>query len=435
MKNSILIIGAGAAGSMAAYLLSKAGKNVTLLEARNRAGGRIYTLNDISFFNHTELGAEFIHGDLPVTINLLKEAGISYRSANAEMWQFRNNCFEANSMVINDWDKLLEKLNELKQDTNIYDFLLKEFPGIKYEELRDSVWKYVSGYDTADPRQASAFALRKEWQNEEPDTQHRVNGGYGAVITFLLNQCKANGGEVFFNTVAKEIKWQDGKVSVFTTDGKAYEAEILIIAIPLGVLQAKHSHTATVTFNPPVPEHLFALKQIGFGSVIKVLFEFKRSFWLDTKIQETTNHNINAMGYLFSDQEIPTWWTQVPDNSNVLTGWIGGPAAHSKLNLTDSDIALQGLQSLSVIFKCTVQELKGELIASRIMNWTADPFTLGSYAYDMINSADARKVLNTPVSHTLYFTGEYLYEGAAMGTVEAALSSATYVANKILGNK
>ena len=65
--SDILIIGAGATGLMAAYKLSEAGKKVIVLEARNRTGGRIHTMSHESFFKHAELGAEFVHGDLPVT--------------------------------------------------------------------------------------------------------------------------------------------------------------------------------------------------------------------------------------------------------------------------------------------------------------------------------------------------------------------------------
>jgi predicted NAD/FAD-dependent oxidoreductase len=66
------------------------------------------------------------------------------------------------------------------------------------------------------------------------------------------------------------------------------------------------------------------------------------------------------------------------------------------------------------------------------MNWTADPFTLGSYAYDTVEAPEARKILNTSIQDTLFFTGEYLYEGAEMGTVEAALTSGLDVAERML---
>ena len=74
MKNKVIIIGAGAAGLMAARLLAEQGYTVTILEAQDRTGGRIHTLHDKSFAQPVELGAEFIHGNLPVTIGLLKES-------------------------------------------------------------------------------------------------------------------------------------------------------------------------------------------------------------------------------------------------------------------------------------------------------------------------------------------------------------------------
>src|ERR1700748_2470350 len=94
MRNiEVLIIGAGAAGLMAEYTLTRAGKNVTVLEARNRIGGRIHTLDDASFFKHAELGAEFVHGNLPVTLRLLHEAGLEYYSAWGEMWHYHEGKF------------------------------------------------------------------------------------------------------------------------------------------------------------------------------------------------------------------------------------------------------------------------------------------------------------------------------------------------------
>jgi monoamine oxidase len=63
----IIIIGAGAAGLMAARELARAGKRVTILEARDRCGGRIYPLPAADFGYPAEGGAEFIHGEARVT--------------------------------------------------------------------------------------------------------------------------------------------------------------------------------------------------------------------------------------------------------------------------------------------------------------------------------------------------------------------------------
>jgi monoamine oxidase len=432
MKNTVLIIGAGAAGLMAARILSNAGKTVTVLEARNRTGGRIHTLSYTLFFKHTELGAEFIHGNLPVTLKLLKEAKINYRSANAEMWSYENGNFEENSMVIEDWGLLIKRLNELQRDTNIYDFLQKEFPGNKYAELRDSVWKFVSGYDTADPRKASAFALRNEWQNELENAQHRVNGGYCSLINYLVSECRAKSGKVLLNSVVKDIHWKKGYVKVVCEDAVVYEAEQLLVAMPLGVLQATKAERGAITFEPEVPAYSQAIQQMEFGAVIKILLEFTNAFWLDNKTEGIAGKDVKKMGYLFSDEEIPTWWTQAPDQSKVLTGWIGGPAAADKIAMPDEEILERGLQSLAHIFKRGMEELKGMLVARRIINWTADPFTRGSYAYDTVETPIARKLLSMPIEDAIFFTGEYLYEGTAMGTVEAALTNGEEVAKKML---
>ncbi len=162
MKNTeIIVIGAGATGLMAAYELTKAGKRVIVLEARNRIGGRIHTLDDTSFFKYAELGAEFVHGDLPVTLKVLKEAGIEIIPASGEMWNYRNGKFSKEYQQIDHWGLLMQKLSKLEQDTSIGVFLQQEFGEDEYAGLRDWVSRFVAGYDGADPFKASAFALRK----------------------------------------------------------------------------------------------------------------------------------------------------------------------------------------------------------------------------------------------------------------------------------
>src|SRR5207249_352417 len=77
MDADIIIVGAGAAGLMAARELSERGKKVFVLEARERIGGRICPLPQEVWGYPAQGGAEFIHGEAPVTHELLKEASLT----------------------------------------------------------------------------------------------------------------------------------------------------------------------------------------------------------------------------------------------------------------------------------------------------------------------------------------------------------------------
>jgi monoamine oxidase len=418
-KSDILIIGAGATGLMAGYQLAKKGKKITLLEARNRTGGRIHTIENESFFKRAELGAEFIHGDLPVTINILQEAGIAYSPAGGTMVRYKDSQFIEDEQFVEDWDVLMKKLNKLETD--------------KYKKLRESVTRFVSGYDTADPELVSVFALREEWQNEDEGAQHRVDTGYCDMIRYLVDQIKAHKGRIYLNSVVSDIDWKPGNVKVITESGMIYSAEKLLVAMPLGVLQAEKGEKGAVAFHPAIKDRAEAIKAMGFGAIIKFLLEFDEVFWENEAITHLAGKSLKGIGFLFSEEAIPTWWTQAPKRSALLTGWLGGlPAAERKDMDTEALLQL-ALDSLSTVFSINADELKTKLIAWNVSNWTGEPFTRGSYSYDTVEAPKARKLLNEPVEDTLYFAGEYLYDGPAMGTVEAALTSGVDVAEKMLG--
>ncbi|MBE9585766.1 FAD-dependent oxidoreductase [Mucilaginibacter sp. JRF] len=432
-KTDVLVIGAGASGLMAAYNLTRAGKTVTILEARNRIGGRIHTITNELFFQQAELGAEFVHGNLPVTLQLLNEAGIKYEHAGFEMWQYDNGRFTQNGEFIEGWDELIEKLSELTTDMPITEFLDTYFADERYAPLRKSAIRFVSGYDTAIPAKASAKALGNEWQNEDDEHQYRLTHGYCGMIKYLADTCKSVGNQIVLGSIVKNIHWEKGRVTATTADGIVYTADKAVIALPLGVLQAKDNAQSAITFTPEIPEQLNAIKQIGFGAIIKVLLEFDHAFWHDDAITKLVGAELKNMGFLLSSEAVPTWWTQSPYDTPILTGWLGGPAAFDRKDTSNEDMLQLALTSLSRIFKIAPDILKSKLIAWNIANWTADPFTLGSYAYDTVDSAEARQILFKPIDHTLFFCGEYLYDGPKMGTVEAALSSGKKVARLIVG--
>lgn len=424
---NVIIIGAGAAGLMAARLLAKAGKQVVVLEARNRTGGRIHSIDDASFFKGAELGAEFVHGDLPVTLALLDEAGIGHRHAGGDMWHYKNGRFSEDDEQMEGWDDLMKNLIKLRQDISISDFLNKYFPGEKYQPLKKSVLRFVAGYDTADPDKASAFALREEWMNEDDGAQHRVDGGYCRMISYLSNEIKSAGGKIYLNNPVKEIDWTSKPVKVITQTGEIYEADKVLVALPLGILQLSAQDSGHINFSPSINTHTDALQQIGFGAIIKILFRFDQPFW-----KQIDGQDLKDMAFLLTEEKVPTWWTQTPEDEPVLTGWLGGGPAKAVEHASEEELFDMAIASLSNIFKIDVAELKDRLIARYIVNWTADPYTRGSYAYDTVTSAQARAVLSSPAGETIYFAGEYLYQGPSMGTVEAALTSGKNAAESIL---
>ena len=423
-KTEIIIIGAGATGLMAAYQLSRSGKKVAVIEARDRIGGRIHTLNNSSFSSEVELGAEFIHGNLPLTLQLLQEAGINYYPAAGEMWQASNGKLSRRSWDMPGWEDLMTALFELKEDISIAAFLENNFGASQYAQLRASVIGFIAGYDTADPARASTFALRSEWQQDDEEDQYRISGGYRQMIAYLERQCKANGVEFLLNTPAKHIDWINAGVKVTVQSGDLFLSDRVVIAVPLGVLKAEKGQSASLLFEPPIAEYQKAIQQMGFGGIIKLLLEFKTPFW--------ENGDAEKIGFILSDEAIPTWWTQYPVASNILTGWLGGLPAEAKKELNELELLELALQSLANIFNRNLNELRDALIAFKAVNWTTDPFTLGSYAYDTVESIDARNVLRQAIAGKIFFAGEYLYEGPAMGTVEAALFSGNAVAEQII---
>src|SRR6266851_852829 len=86
---NFLVVGAGAAGLMTAHELARAGKRVTVIEARDRCGGRIYPLPTQEFGYKAEGGAEFVHGAAPVTRALMREAGLSLSPRAGTRWSTR----------------------------------------------------------------------------------------------------------------------------------------------------------------------------------------------------------------------------------------------------------------------------------------------------------------------------------------------------------
>ena len=421
-RENIIIVGGGVAGLITARELLKQGYSVTILEASDRLGGRIHTAYNSSFDRPVEKGAEFIHGNPPLTVQLLKEAGIEYMTVRGTMTGMTNGEWKTQDDFTPGWEELMKQMNELREDLTMDEFLEKNFSDRKYEELRRSVIRFAQGFDLADTSKASVLSLREEWMGEEGE-QFRVPGGFDQLINYLEKQCKESGCLIHTSTVVTKIQWQKNDVTIITSDEKTYNSNKIIVTVSLGVLQAEPE---VIFFQPGIDEYFEAAKKIGFGSVVKVLLQFKETFWEEKK---------KNIGFLFINEVIPTWWTQLPSSYPLLTGWAGGPQAWQLENKDDNAILEIALQSLSSVFKKPINELKELLTASAVANWINDPYSKGGYSYCTTESAKALKIFDTPIQDTIFFAGEAFYDGPSPGTVEAALVSAKNVVEKITINE
>ena len=227
-----------------------------------------YTLYMVMhFIRPVELGAEFIHGNLPITKQLLNEANIYITKVRGEMMHIENGERKKQNESEAGWDELMKRMQQLKKDMTVADFLKKYFNDEKYTSLKRSVRGFAEGFDLADISAASVFALRNEWTHEEGG-QFRVEGGYQKLVDHLLNLCITNGCSIHASCIAKEIYWKKNEVKVVTSDNRSFESNKVIITIPLACIASELNSEASITFTPSIYDFFQAAKLVGYGTVM-----------------------------------------------------------------------------------------------------------------------------------------------------------------------
>src|SRR5258707_201683 len=416
----IVVVGAGAAGLMAARELARAGKRVTIVEAQDRCGGRIHPLPTAEFGYPAEGGAEFVHGEAPVTHGLLREAGLSLLPIQGTQWTAEDGKLSREAPQELHEAEFHKALRELKDDLAVAEFLRRYFADPQYDRLRRSIERMVEGYDAADPERASTLALRDEWMDGGGSTQARIAGGYGALVDFLAAECRKHGVAIHLTSSVSAIEASNTKATARCADGDAHECDAVVLTLPLPLLKEIVLPTAE-------REKAAAAAHIGFGNVIKILLRFETRWWTDKRT------DLADLTFLLSDKRIPVWWTQHQAEQPVLTGWFGGPKTDGMARFNEQELIGAGLGSLADIFGLDPSELRRTLVAARAINWAHDPFARGAYSYATPGMRAAQTVLSRSNGGAIFVAGEALYRGQDTGTVEAALASGLETARVVLG--
>lgn len=407
MKNyDIIVIGAGAAGIACAHELISLGYNVLVIEARNRIGGRIYTVNDPSLDVPLELGAEFIHGAPPSILSRARNRSIIDVSDNHIY--FKNGQREN----VDFWEKLEKSWKKLKQTKN--DQPVSSFLESVHGEAKDICRSYVEGFHAADPAKMSKNALAISERAEEPNLNGRELFRPALGYRHFLNQFEYfENADLELNTQVTQIRWDTRSVTIQTHKKEMLNAKAVVVTIPLGPLKANAN-----LFSPNLSIHFAALEM---GHIQKLVFIFKSRFW-ENIWEEPVTFLHTTSNFLF-----PTWWTMIPVRSPILVGWQGGPKAQEISTWSEGDRVDAALKTLSSITKWSLSKLKKELVSCHLHDWSNDPLNLGAYSYRGLGKFDENNFVFGPI----YFAGEAWAQEPARGTVHGAIDTGLRAAHAI----
>ncbi len=414
-----IVLGAGIAGLAAARAIAEAGRRVLVLEARERVGGRLLTIYPEGEITPVELGAEFVHGRPPELLALLDEAGLAFYETEGEQMRYEGGSLHLAGGQESGFFALLEELSETEEDRSFDAFLADRKPSAT--DARRAR-QYVEGFNAADASRIGTRGLARQQAAEdaiEGDRSGRLRGGYRGLAEYLRGRVEAAGAALLLSTPVSAVEWQPGSASVTTAAGERYQARSVVVALPLGVLQA-----CAVRFTPEPHAALAAAGRLAAGAVQRLVLRFRTRFWA-----ERAPH----MRFLFTADEMPpTWWTTEPHQSGLLTGWLGGPRS---LQVEPEALLRSGLRSLEQVFALQPGSLNQELLGWYSHDWQKDPYSLGAYSYAPISAAEASADLAEPVAETLYFAGEHTDTTGHPGTVHGALRSGLRAADQVLSSR
>ncbi|HEV2423539.1 MAG TPA: NAD(P)/FAD-dependent oxidoreductase [Terriglobia bacterium] len=433
----VLIVGAGVAGLAAARSLSAAGISVSILEARDRAGGRICTARDSALEIPIELGAEFIHGRPPSILDLADTAGLAIEEM-AERHEFWQEGKPARR------DDLFRKTDEIfgrMEDPALPDETFSEFIAQidANQDAQQAAVGYVEGFNAARADRISIKALGLESRAQQAidgDRAFRFRQGYDRLAEWLRQESVAQGATLRLNTVATAVEWQRGKATVAARDAtkaspeQTFRTDRVIITLPLGVLQAAGGMPGAVRFSPEPPRLRSALDRLAMGHAARVTLKFRPEFM-------RAHPRLTESGFIHSNEDaFPTWWTPLaaPDGrpAPVLTGWCGGPKAERLAGWSGSKITESAVESLARIVSMSGDAVRRELEVPYFHNWSSDPFARGAYSYARVGGLEARRSLAEPVEDTLYFAGEAVETEGHATTVHGAIESGQRAARRII---
>lgn len=420
---SVVVVGAGFAGLSAAKHLAAAGYDVTILEARDRVGGRVYT--DRSTGVALDMGASWIAGlghNNPIT-DIAKQASAEFSKAT-----------DYNNIIIYDADgtpgpissehaiafaetAITASRDSFKVSSELsmqamFDVLRANGKFSYLDNDREYYYLINSLFEHEFSGDASLMSAQQAWEGEELSGNDVIfPEGYDQLTDYL-----AEGLDIRLNAVVTKIAYADSGVTVNSSKG-VFKADRVIVTVSVGVLQS-----GDISFTPELPtKKLNAINGLAMGTLNKLWMIFPYAFWDMDK---------DVIGYVSADKGQLSEWFYFDQlaQGNVLIGFNAGEYAELNEAKTDEQLTAEAMTVLKVIYGNGIPE-PDHVLASR---WHSDPYARGSYAYVKAGSQfSVREDYREPIADRVFFAGEAASKDYP-ATTEGAVITGRQAAQEII---
>jgi monoamine oxidase len=428
----VVVAGAGLAGLAAARDLEAHGASVTIVEARDRVGGRVHTIRTgFAGGQHAEAGADLIEGEQNFVLELARALGLRPRRILRRGFAFYGPHANGRRRVTSGPPGFHQARRLLKQQTDdfclagqrwdsaIAQTLARKSVADWLQEIRardDQVARMrgLRGFFLADPEDLSLLPVVELFASDETPGKgelFRLPGGNDRLPQMIA---KRLGGRLSLQTAVRRIHHSPSGVRVAveqTGTLDEIDADFCVMALPATTLR-------DVEFEPALPEEQHrAIATLKYGSATRLLLQFEKPYW-----RRGTRHR--AFG---TDLPIGAVWDGNEGQrgrQGILTLLAGGRAARELRELIDRE----GMQG--VVGRLDWLGPPSPLVASRVVAWDDDPWARGGYAYfDPSFAPELRAWLMRPAGRIL-FAGEHTSieaQGYMNGAIESGKRAAAEV--------
>lgn len=441
----VLVLGAGLAGLAAAWELDEAGHDVTVLEARSDAGGRVRTLRDpFGEDLFAEAGGVAFSETYTQALRFIDELGLErvpWAQADlAPLYHLKGRRFSGGQP---DWPYDLtaeeEKLGpfgllkkyvfgtmpaEVSEPGAWSDPPLADLDGMTLGEYMRSQGASAGAVDLVRDTQWFGYAV------ENGSALSSLLADFGLFMggaPFVLaggndrlasGMASRMGRNIRYGVEVTGIRDTGSGVEVTATRGdrtETYEADRAVCTLPLGVLR-------DVDVEPRMPgEKRAAISEMPYIAATRTYLQVDRAFWYDDGVQGAASTDLP----IGSVSRHPPADTAGPDQRAILEAYAVGPEASRQADLSDSELVEYVLGELEKVHPEVREHVEGATVKA----WSRDPYALGHVCWPGAGDVTAHLDALQSAHARIHFAGEHT--SVLRSTMEGALRSGIRAANEV----